>query len=112
LVSRQAALDDPITAQFAQKEGQLIIWYGSDRRVIMYPCDKNRQLNFVCIHPREESEVGKLDGKLTAEYIHNPEILTVNETGTPAVTKPSCSKYTKPLIRLCSLYWAWQKPVP
>ncbi|KAK4234683.1 hypothetical protein C8A03DRAFT_37519 [Achaetomium macrosporum] len=56
LVSRQAALDDPVTAQFAQMDGQLIIWYGSDRRVVMYPCDRNRQLNFVCIHPTEESE--------------------------------------------------------
>jgi hypothetical protein len=52
-----------VTAQFAQIQGQLVIWYGSDRRVIMYPCDKNRQLNFVCIHPREESEPGKIDGE-------------------------------------------------
>ncbi|RYP29683.1 hypothetical protein DL767_006635 [Monosporascus sp. MG133] len=61
LVSREAALNDPVTAQFAQKNGQLIIWYGPDRRVIMYPCDRNRQLNFVCIHPREESDPGRID---------------------------------------------------
>ncbi|KAK4235271.1 FAD-dependent monooxygenase [Achaetomium macrosporum] len=35
LVSRQAALDDPVTARFAQKSGGLIIWYGGDRRVII-----------------------------------------------------------------------------
>ncbi|RYP00594.1 hypothetical protein DL764_006468 [Monosporascus ibericus] len=61
LVSREAALNDPVTAEFARKNGQLIIWYGPDRRVIMYPCDRNRQLNFVCIHPREESDPGRID---------------------------------------------------
>ncbi|KAL1870818.1 hypothetical protein VTK73DRAFT_2410 [Phialemonium thermophilum] len=55
LVPRQAALDDPVTAQFAQKTGELVVWFGSDRRVVMYPCSNNTQLNFVCIHPREES---------------------------------------------------------
>jgi hypothetical protein len=41
----------------------LIIWYGQDRRVIMYPCDANKQLNFVCIHPREESDVDETSGE-------------------------------------------------
>ncbi|KAF5657668.1 salicylate hydroxylase [Fusarium heterosporum] len=61
LVPRQAALDDPETAQFAQNNGQLIIWYGSDRRVVMYPCDDNKMFNFVCIHPREESDPGSTE---------------------------------------------------
>ncbi|KAM5349873.1 hypothetical protein ACJ41O_006378 [Fusarium nematophilum] len=61
LVSRQSVLEDPKTAHFAQKHGQLTIWYGVDRRVVMYPCQNNTQLNFVCIHPREESEPGKTE---------------------------------------------------
>ncbi|KAF4334663.1 salicylate hydroxylase [Fusarium beomiforme] len=61
LVPRQAALDDPETAQYAQIKGQLIIWYGSDRRVVMYPCDNNTMFNFVCIHPREESDPGRTE---------------------------------------------------
>ncbi|KAH6949523.1 hypothetical protein DER45DRAFT_624039 [Fusarium avenaceum] len=61
LVPRQAALEDPETAQFAKINGQLIIWYGSDRRVVMYPCDDNRMFNFVCIHPREESDSGSTE---------------------------------------------------
>ena len=56
-------MDDPLTAQYAKRNGQLIIWYGQDRRVIMYPCDANRQLNFVCIHPREESDVDQASGE-------------------------------------------------
>ena len=63
LVPRQVALDDPLTAQYAKRDGQLIIWYGQDRRVIMYPCDSNRQLNFVCVHPREDSDVDKSSGE-------------------------------------------------
>ncbi|KAL1897604.1 hypothetical protein Sste5346_003910 [Sporothrix stenoceras] len=56
LVPRRAALDDPVTAKFAQRNGELIIWFSTDRRVVMYPCSNNTQLNFVCVHPREETE--------------------------------------------------------
>lgn len=56
-------MNDPLTAQFASRDGQLIIWYGQDRRVIMYPCDSNRQLNFVCVHPKEESETDGASGE-------------------------------------------------
>ncbi|KAF2195065.1 FAD-binding domain-containing protein, partial [Zopfia rhizophila CBS 207.26] len=62
LVSRQAALDDPKTAKFAQNNGEFLLWFGSDRRVVMHPCSNNKQLNFVCIHPREESEVKNGEG--------------------------------------------------
>lgn len=61
LVPRKAALEDPQTAKFAERYGELIIWYGADRRVVMYPCANNELLNFVCIHPGELSEV-KSDG--------------------------------------------------
>lgn len=57
LVPRQAALDDPKTAKFAEKQGELVIWYDVDRRIVMYPCANNELLNFVCIHPGELSEV-------------------------------------------------------
>ncbi|EFX04464.1 FAD-binding domain containing protein [Grosmannia clavigera kw1407] len=57
LVSREAAQANAKTAKFASKNGELIMWFGADRRVIMYPCDDNRQLNFVCVHPREETQV-------------------------------------------------------
>ena len=58
LISRKAALDDPTTKRFAERDGELIIWYGSDRRVVMYPTSHNSLLNFVCIHPESESEGG------------------------------------------------------
>lgn len=64
LIDRQAALDDPATAKFAEHDGNLSIWYGRDRRVVMYPCSNNTKLNFVCIHPVEETQANEsADGK-------------------------------------------------
>ncbi|SPO04340.1 related to salicylate 1-monooxygenase [Cephalotrichum gorgonifer] len=57
-VSRQVAVDDPTTKRYAERKGQIITWYGQDRRVVMYPCDANRQLSFVCIYPKENGETG------------------------------------------------------
>lgn len=59
LIDRKAALEDPITKRFVEKPGELIIWYGTDRRVVMYPTSDNSLLNFVCIHPERESEAGE-----------------------------------------------------
>jgi 2-polyprenyl-6-methoxyphenol hydroxylase-like FAD-dependent oxidoreductase len=58
LISRQAAQEDPVTAKFVQFPGELNIWYGADRRVVVYPTTNNQLLNFVCIHPEVESEAG------------------------------------------------------
>jgi 2-polyprenyl-6-methoxyphenol hydroxylase-like FAD-dependent oxidoreductase len=58
LISRKAAQEDPVTAKFVQESGELIIWYGADRRVVVYPTTNNQLLNFVCIHPEPESEAG------------------------------------------------------
>jgi len=58
LITRKAAQDDPITRKFVEKSGELIIWFGSDRRVVMYPTTNNELLNFVCIHPESETDAG------------------------------------------------------
>ncbi|EAW22075.1 putative salicylate hydroxylase [Aspergillus fischeri NRRL 181] len=55
LVSKQAALHDPETAALVKRPGQLSIWYGADRRIVLYPTSHNTVLNFVLIHPEEES---------------------------------------------------------
>lgn len=62
LIPKKTALADPEASKSCGKDGELAIWYGSDRRVVMYPCDDNRMLNFVCIHPEEESQ-GAVDGR-------------------------------------------------
>ena len=55
-MEREVALADPATRKFAEKNGELIIMYSSDRRVVMYPTSNNQILNFVCIHPENESD--------------------------------------------------------
>ncbi|KAK7899774.1 hypothetical protein LTR67_003519 [Exophiala xenobiotica] len=58
LIERSAVLNDPVTRKFAEEDGNLVIWYGSDRRIVMYPTSDDTLLNFVCIHPESESEAG------------------------------------------------------
>lgn len=58
LIERKAAADDPATKHFVENPGELIMWYGTDRRIVMYPTSNNTLLNFVCIHPESESEGG------------------------------------------------------
>jgi hypothetical protein len=36
-------------------EGQMTLWMGDDRRLVMYPCSDNKVMNFVGIHPSELS---------------------------------------------------------
>lgn len=38
------------------------MWFGIDRRVIVYPTSNNSLLNFVCIHPDSCSEIGGNEG--------------------------------------------------
>ncbi|KAF7908565.1 uncharacterized protein EAF01_004320 [Botrytis porri] len=56
LLSRSSVLSNPKTAKFMQKDGELIMWFGTDRRVIAYPTSSNSLLNFVCLHPDALSE--------------------------------------------------------
>jgi 2-polyprenyl-6-methoxyphenol hydroxylase-like FAD-dependent oxidoreductase len=56
MIERSTALQDPVTRKFAEKPGELIIWYAADRRLVMYPTSDNTLLNFVCIHPEAASK--------------------------------------------------------
>ncbi|KAM3071811.1 hypothetical protein ACMFMG_009668 [Clarireedia jacksonii] len=47
---------DPRTAHFIQKTGDMRLHHGTDRRLVIYPCRKNTLLNFVAMHPEEETE--------------------------------------------------------
>ncbi|GKT42347.1 FAD-dependent monooxygenase OpS4 [Colletotrichum spaethianum] len=62
LIPRAAALEDPVTAPLVEKENCLGMWFGSDRRIVIYPCNNNQTLNFVCIHPDTESHATASDG--------------------------------------------------
>ena len=56
LLDKRLAIEDPETAEFGFKEGEFIIWFAMDRRVVVYPIIDNTLLNFVCIHPMQDSD--------------------------------------------------------
>lgn len=56
LIPTEAVKADPKTARFAERRGELRLLYGESRRIVIYPCRNNTELNFVCLHPEEESE--------------------------------------------------------
>ena len=56
LVPREALIEDERTKQFVDQEGQLVMAYGPDRRIVMYPTTDNTLVNFVCIHPSSETD--------------------------------------------------------
>ncbi|KAI1340405.1 hypothetical protein F5Y15DRAFT_57099 [Xylariaceae sp. FL0016] len=51
LIPKKTAMADPVTAPLIESDNTLFMWFGSDRRVVVYPCNHNELLNFVCIHP-------------------------------------------------------------
>ncbi len=54
---------NPETAPLVDPSDTLTTWFGDDRRVVMYPCNDNEWLNFVCIHPDTESQTNLTAGK-------------------------------------------------
>ncbi|KAF7891745.1 hypothetical protein EAF00_008047 [Botryotinia globosa] len=56
LISIDKIRADPKTAHFVEKSGQMLLLYGKDRRIVAYPCRNNTLLNFVAMHPEEETE--------------------------------------------------------
>ncbi len=59
MLERRIALDDPETEPLARVDGSMDMWYGPDRKIVMYTTANNTLLNFVCIHPASFSETSK-----------------------------------------------------
>jgi len=68
LIQKKIALEDPITAPLVEKDNTLSLWYGTDRRVVIYPCNHNETLNLVLIHPDNESHATHNDGAYLRKY--------------------------------------------
>jgi 2-polyprenyl-6-methoxyphenol hydroxylase-like FAD-dependent oxidoreductase len=56
MIPRDEVLNDLQTHPYAKTDGEMIMAFGSDRRLVMYPTSNNTILNFVCIHPESETE--------------------------------------------------------
>ncbi|KAI1810262.1 FAD/NAD(P)-binding domain-containing protein [Poronia punctata] len=63
LIQRKVVLEDPITARLAEKDNTMYMWFGEDRRIVMYPCNNNETLNLVLVHPDNESHAVLKDGE-------------------------------------------------
>lgn len=101
LITRQTALEDPITRGLASTLGSMDMWYAADRKIVMYPCDNNTILNFVCIHPAELSDVEATAGYNTnASKEHLLEIFD----GFEPVLKAFLSKAEPGTIKVWPLY--------
>ncbi|UPK89255.1 hypothetical protein LCI18_000190 [Fusarium solani-melongenae] len=62
LIPRSLADEDPETQSLVKARDAAYMWFANDRRVVLYPCNSNKTLNFVCIHPEEESHSMAGDG--------------------------------------------------
>lgn len=95
LIGRKSACEDPEIAKLLENDNELVIWYGTDRRVVVYPCDNNELLNFVCIHPEAESQggstewnkQGSLDQLLKVYQDFDPKLLALFKKADPESLK-------------------------
>ncbi|KAF2113756.1 hypothetical protein BDV96DRAFT_601233 [Lophiotrema nucula] len=85
LMPRERATADPVVAKYGKNEGELQMFMGRDRRVVIYPTSNNTLLNFVCIHPTVESEV-RGDGDWN-QVAHKDKMLEVYKDFDPALLK-------------------------
>lgn len=69
LIPVDAIRSDPKTAHFVENTGELRLLYGNDRRIVIYPCRNNTVLNFVALHPDEETEARTDDWNQTASKV-------------------------------------------
>lgn len=56
ILQRKHVLSDPETKGLVEVDGSMDMWYGADRKIVLYPTFNNTLLNFVCVHPGQLSE--------------------------------------------------------
>ena len=74
LIPRQKVAEDPKTGKYVAEDGTLSMIMHSDRRMVMYTTSNNTLLNFVCIHPEEETaqeSSGDWNNKASREQLLN-----------------------------------------
>ncbi|KAM3065714.1 hypothetical protein ACMFMG_011417 [Clarireedia jacksonii] len=96
LVPRQLAAEDVVTKKFVEIQGELLIWYGTDRRIVMYPTNNNSILNFVCVHPEADTadesgegwdQTSSLEKLLHVYRSFSPEVLKLLSKADPLTIK-------------------------
>ncbi|KNG85740.1 hypothetical protein ANOM_005720 [Aspergillus nomiae NRRL 13137] len=74
--------ENPETRQLLARPGEMQLWDGIYRRLVIYPCRNNTELNFVCLHPDGESE-GSTEGWNNAASLE--QVLKVYDEFCPAM---------------------------
>ena len=87
LLPRQRVLDDPETAPLAQHDGMQSMWFGVDRRIIMYPTSNNSMLNLVIIHPEAESASETAGSETWDQSANMEKMLKIYSSFSPDVLK-------------------------
>lgn len=57
LVREEEVLEDPRTRHLGSSRNAMWVWYAGDRKMVLYRCENNELMNFVCIHPGHLSKV-------------------------------------------------------
>ena len=86
LLSRSKALADPDTKSLVEKDGHMLMIFGKDRRIVIYPTSNNELLNFACIHPTSESEAQTQPGEWNQQG-HLNKMLEVYKEFAPNIVK-------------------------
>jgi acetoacetate decarboxylase len=58
ILERKVVEADPVTKALIEAQGSMDMWYGPDRKVVLYPTFHGTLLNFVCVHPAHLSDAG------------------------------------------------------
>ena len=94
MITREAALADTLTHDLATTMGSMDMWYGPDRKIVLYPTYNNTLFNLVCIHPAELSETTDDYNKgaskkqlLDVYYDFEPRVVRLLEIGDPDTIK-------------------------
>jgi 2-polyprenyl-6-methoxyphenol hydroxylase-like FAD-dependent oxidoreductase len=80
VIRRSVAESEAETKALVERPNTLQMWFGTDRRVIMYPCNNSQDFNFVFIHPDNESHA-------TRDHCTKPQLFdwyVVGLTATPS----------------------------
>ena len=61
LIAREKLLANPVTKPVFEIMNTLCVWLAEDTRMVYYPCDDNKTINFVAIHPAHLTDASERD---------------------------------------------------
>ncbi|KPI36528.1 3-hydroxybenzoate 6-hydroxylase 1 [Cyphellophora attinorum] len=94
IISRESVEADPVTRPLVQTHGSMDMWYGPDRKIVLYPTYHNQLLNFVCVHPARLSDASNDYNKSASKSAlletykdFHPSVIALLEKADPAGVK-------------------------